>query len=419
MTERVWRILAVVAAIAMALMVGAAVGGSAVYALTRAKGMLAVVSAQDVDPEMGIVIAAVEPNSPAAEAGVVRGDILLAIDDKPLEEWEDLRHYLESLDPGDRVELSVLHGDERRSLTGVLGERGGQAYLGVTACCEVPWRASVHVTGGRGSMIVDVVAGSPADEAALEPGDVIVAVDGQEVDSERTLADLIAEREPGDEVTLEIQRPGEGSQQVTLELAEHPDKEGVAYLGVRYMPFPHVEVVPGEMGPFGEHERFELDKLPFVAPPESLRRGLVVLRVVEDSPADAAGLERGDIITAVDGEPIEPPVTLSDIVAEREPGDHIVLTVHRPHEAEELEVDATLGEHPDQEGKAYLGVYIGGFLHMQLFGEPDEPFMFEFPLPHFDLDELPFDLEEWLDRFRYQWPQRDDVTWPELRGEST
>jgi len=418
MTERVWKMLAVVAAIAIALMAGAAVGGSAVYALTRAKGMLAVVSAQDVDPEMGIVIAAVEPDSPAAEAGMVRGDILLAIDDKPLEEWEDLRRHLEPLDPGDRVDLSVLHGDERRSLTAVLGERGGQAYLGVTACCEVPWRASVDVTAERGSIIVDVVSGSPADEAGLEPGDVIVAVDGQKVDKEHTLADLIAERKPGDEVTFEIQRPGEGSQQVTLELAEHPDKEGAGYLGVRYMPFPHVEVVPGEMGPF-EHEHFELDELPFVPPPGSIRRGLVVLRVVEDSPADAAGLEPGDIITAVDGEAVEPPVTLSDIVAEREPGDHIVLTVHRPHEAEELEVDATLGEHPDQEGKAYLGVYIGGFLHMQLFGERDEPFMFEFPPPGFDFDELPFDLGKWLDRFQEQWPQRDDVTWPELGGEST
>jgi len=61
MTERVWKMLAVVAAIAIALMAGAAVGGSAVYALTRAKGMLVVGRAQDVDPEMGIVIAAVEP----------------------------------------------------------------------------------------------------------------------------------------------------------------------------------------------------------------------------------------------------------------------------------------------------------------------------------------------------------------------
>ncbi len=419
MTERVWKVLAVVAAVAMALLMGAAVGGTGVYALTRAKGMLSVVTAQDVDPEMGIVIAAVEPDSPAAEAGIVRGDILQAIDEQPLEEWEDLRRHLESLEPGDRVELSVLHGDEQRSLTAVLGERGGQAYLGVTACCEVPWRASVHVTGEPGSVIVDVVSGSPAEEAGLQPGDIVVAVDGQELDDEQTLADLIAERKPGDEVTLEIQRPGEGSRQVILELAEHPDKEGAAYLGVRHMPFPHVEVVPGEMGPFDEQERFELDKLPFVAPPESLSRGLVVLRVVEDSPAEAAGLQRGDIITAVDSEPIEPPRTLSDIVAEREPGDHIVLTVHRPNEAEELEVDATLGEHPDEEGMAYLGVYIGGFLHMQHFGEGDEPFTFEFPLPHFDSDELPFDLQEWLERFRQQWPQRDDITWPELRGEST
>ena len=85
-----------------------------------------------------------------------------------------------------------------------------------------------------GAFVVEVLPDSPAEQGGLQVGDVIVAVDGQQLDSGDELADLIAEYEPGDRVTLEVERSGDGSREVRVQLAENPDIEGQPYLGVRY-----------------------------------------------------------------------------------------------------------------------------------------------------------------------------------------
>jgi hypothetical protein len=100
---------------------------------------------------------------------------------------------------------------------------------------------------------------------------VIVAVDGQQLGSGDALADLIAGYEPGDRVTLEVERPGDGSRRVRVRLAEHPEREGHPYLGVRYSSsLPHWG--PGMEGlPLDEPGRFffydpsqrPLEELPF------------------------------------------------------------------------------------------------------------------------------------------------------------
>jgi len=415
--NRVLKVLALFVALSVALGAAAIVGGSVVYALTHLN-MFPVAKAQAVDPGYGIVIASVEPDSPAAAAGVVRGDILLEMDGEALENPGDWVRCLGDLEPGDQVELRVLHGDEDRTLTATLGERHGRAYLGVAPCAGFPEAISVHV-GGPGALIIQVMPDSPADEAGLREGHVIVAVDGRELDDEGDLADLIAEYQPGDMVALEIERPGEEPYEVTVELGEHPEKEDVAHLGVRYVPFPHIEGLPEGIVPFDE---FEFEGWPFVLPhdewrfdlPEGeIQQGVIVRRVYDDSPASAAGLKEGDVITAIDGEPVESPRALTDAIAEREPGDQITLTVD-PSGEEEREVQVLLGEHPDKEGKAYLGVSIGGFFRMHRFEGDEHPRMFRFSIPPFDFDELPsdelpFDLDEFLRQFRFPWKPDEDI----------
>jgi S1-C subfamily serine protease len=542
MNNRVLIVLGLLVALSAMLFVGALAGGGIVYALTRRSDAFPVVRAQAVDTETGIVIASIDPESPAAEAGVVRGDILLAIDDEALENTGDLVRYLGDLEPGDEVELTVQHGDDQRALTATLGERDGRAYLGLVPCGGLPRRISVHV-GMPGASIVEVMPDSPAEDAGLEAGDVILAVNGQELDSEHPLADLITGYEPGDTVALEVERPGEEPYEVTAQLGEHPEKEDVAYLGVRYVPFPHMGVAPDVVVPFFEHEEFELDELPFalphgeigegllllrvaedspasaaglkagdviaaidgesvgswqafvetiaerapgdrvnltvrprgdeeerevevvlgehpdeegkaylgvtgwlspyprldkgdilpfgedfdlhdlpfISPEGEIQQGVIVRRVYDDSPASAAGLENGDVITAIDGEAVDNPRALTDAIAERAPGDRITLTLHRSGEEEGSEVEVRLQEHPDEEGKAYLGVSIGGFFRMHRSEGDERPHMFQFSLPHFDFDDLPFDLDELRRRFNFGSPQGEDVPvrWPELSGQST
>jgi membrane-associated protease RseP (regulator of RpoE activity) len=152
----------------------------------------------------------------------------------------------------------------------------------------------------------------------------------------------------------------------------------------------------------------------FQAPDDAMTAGVLVREVAADSPAETAGLQARDVITAVDGEAIESPQDVIDRVNALEPGDVLTLSVERPGQEEALELEVTLGGRPDDAGLAYLGVSLGGFfMHMERQGFPnaegqDEvlpfgpnrsmPFPFQLPfdledLP-FDLDQLPFDLDE-------------------------
>jgi hypothetical protein len=105
---------------------------------------------------------------------------------------------------------------------------------------------------------------------------------------------------------------------------------------------------------------------------EAAEHGVLVLEVIDDSPAAIAGLEVCDIITHVDGESVEDAESLVDVVAEHKPGDDVTVTVFKPGKAETVEIAVTLAEHPDGETLAYLGVRVGGAFEIDIeCGEED------------------------------------------------
>jgi S1-C subfamily serine protease len=360
--KRVLKVVGLIAAFVLVFVVGVAAGGGIVFAAARPGSFnhTPVALAQQPESEPGIVIASVAPDGPAAQAGLKRGDILLKINGEAVNNAQELVSYLGDLKSGDQVELTVLHGDEERTLTATLGDRNGQPYLGVSPCGGLPGEPGMvylHMAG-PGARIVEVVADSPADKAGLKAGDLIVAIEGQKLDADHSLADLIAEYAPGDSVTLEVMSPGEESREVTVQLGENPDNAGAAYLGVQYLPTPPIQPSDGQS---------------FAFPGSQVEQGALVRRVAEGSPAEAAGLKQGDIITAIDGEALDGPQALADAVAQHQPGDVLKLTVYRPQNRETpqdgdtLELEATLAEHPDKAGEAYLGVVTGGSFRIRQF----------------------------------------------------
>jgi S1-C subfamily serine protease len=131
----------------------------------------------------------------------------------------------------------------RRSLE-QLREEGEVSYgfLGVTSQDLYPQLADhLGIDAPSGVLVVDVLEGSPADAAGLESGDdttefqgqaqipeggdAIVAVDGEELDRDSTLADLVELKEPGSEVELTVVR-GDEEREVTVTLAERELRPG-------------------------------------------------------------------------------------------------------------------------------------------------------------------------------------------------
>ncbi len=73
-----------------------------------------------------------------------------------------------------------------------------------------------------------------------------------------------------------------------------------------------------------------------------VQQGVLVVDIEPDSGAEAAGLQRGDIIVAFDGQPIATAQDLSNAVREHAPGDTVTLTINRAGQVQDVEV--TLGE---------------------------------------------------------------------------
>lgn len=279
-----WIVLGAIAMIGV-LLAGIIIGAGAAFLFfnvnpARAALEVEISPAQDSTPQKGILIADVIPGSPAEQAGLLRGDIILKLAGQEVNTLAELARLVRDREPGDRVDLEIRRGSDQLTVTVELGEANGETYLGIRSCRDLAYgllppgtRVFPLITGEPGFLIRRVIPDSPADKAGLEAGDQITAVDGKPVQVDQSLAEIIHAQQPGDEIILEVLRPGEDtSRQVTVILGENPEKEGQAYLGVEYLRLPGIRLrsFDREKFPFRFHFQFPWpeERQPFRDEPE-------------------------------------------------------------------------------------------------------------------------------------------------------
>ncbi len=186
----------------------------------------------------------------------------------------------------------AIPSDTVRTVVAQLEKSGHvtRGYLGVEAQGITPDMASaLHVTNGKGALVAQVQPDSPASHAGLQPGDLITAVNGQEVDNPRDLAVDVAGVTPDTQAQLAVVRDGqhEDMSVTVARLNEHQTAdnssadEGNAQHGIGVA-----------LAPLDANMRDQLD-LPADA------HGAVVARVQPNSAAAAAGIQQGDLIVGV------------------------------------------------------------------------------------------------------------------------
>ncbi len=164
------------------------------------------------EPE-GALVSSVEENGPGAKAGVKPGDVILALNGQAIPTSSQLPVRIASLMPGTTVSLTIWRNHARRNIDVKLGSMGSQT----TASAESPHhlggslglavrpltgdeQAQAHTHGG---LLVEGVSG-PSEDAGIQPGDVVLAANGQRVSTDEQLRSAV-EKSRG-HVALLIQR---------------------------------------------------------------------------------------------------------------------------------------------------------------------------------------------------------------------
>lgn len=231
------------------------------------------------------------------------------------------------------------------------------------AAAQAPAAAVAQVEDEKGVLIVSVQRDGPAAKAGLRRGDIILKVNGVEVNDAQALRDALAKLKPGDEAQIRVAR---GDSELTFKVTLG-EADGRAVLGVT--PFqslpPAIEAMPVPPGQAPGQPPFDPEQLRKRLE-EQLRRFPAQVRVTEvisDSPAAKAGLQRGDIIIAVNETRLDAQNPLAEVIAKFKPGDVVTLTIQRNDAEQKLKV--TLGENPEKKGTAFLGIrYAPAFTAM-------------------------------------------------------
>jgi serine protease Do len=148
------------------------------------------------------VIAVCRPKSPAAEAGLKPGDRIVEVDGRKITRSAEFREEINRRYAGDKLRLAVMRGKERIERELTLSDKippYQQPFLGV-----LPMRDG----SAEGVEIRYVFPDSPAANAGIVAGDVILSLDGKPVKDREQLIEAMIEYQPDQPVDLEVKHAG-------------------------------------------------------------------------------------------------------------------------------------------------------------------------------------------------------------------
>lgn len=169
----------------------------------------------------GAVVSDVDPNAPGAKAGLRTGDVITELDGKTVADAGQLQLAVGLKRPGDTIHLKVIRDSKPENLTVTLAEQGGGSGTEIAGAGQKKgrWglslgdltqdaREELQLQNANGALVQDVQPGSPADNAGLQRGDVIVEVNRRATKSASDAAQMLSNVPKGEDALVLVLSDG-------------------------------------------------------------------------------------------------------------------------------------------------------------------------------------------------------------------
>ena len=227
----------------------------------------------ELDIDYGAIVNEVLGDSPADEAGIKDGDVIISFDGQKVWDQDDLLDFLEDKRAGESVELELFRDGKSVTVKVELGKRprskglfskaprghignfffsdrshgknrhffsnrGGYVGVSLTPLSE-QLADYFGVKNNNGVLITEISEDSPSQKAGLKAGDVIVAIDDEEISDYSDVQEIVGESDKGDKLTFTILR-NKRQQKIEVEVGE---SEGSSF-GYSFFGVPEIAVIP-------------------------------------------------------------------------------------------------------------------------------------------------------------------------------
>jgi serine protease Do len=192
-----------------------------------------------------------------------------------------------------------------------------RGYLGVSVQSLTPdLSKALKLADRKGALVGDVVSGSPADKAGIRRGDVIVRLDQENIQGAHDLSAMVAKTPVGKDVAVTIFRDGV-EQHVRATIGELQSQEAKVE--------PSAKPAEGRWGLALREMGSGMARQHGVKNDQ----GVLVADVRDGSSADRAGVQHGDLILEVNGQPVHKIQEVKEALDKVKNGDSALLLVHR------------------------------------------------------------------------------------------
>lgn len=172
-----------------------------------------------ISPVGEVMVTGVVPDSPAELAGVIPNMILVGINDKQINNAEDLLSYAQRIQPGTNVTLHLIDRKVRKSIS-LITKAGNQTSFGVR--------------------IFNVLPDSPAEAAGLKSDMILIKVDNTEIKGLEDFVDFMNSTKPGQKINVQVRSNSSLNASTmifsNIELAKHPHDPEIkkGFMGITY-----------------------------------------------------------------------------------------------------------------------------------------------------------------------------------------